>query len=70
MGRPEDMAFITPARCQLLRGAPAHLASVVVTLFLVTDLTIGGTVLRWMNEMQWVYLVVGAHGSRESPKAK
>jgi hypothetical protein len=38
---PEDMAFINPIRRKLVRGAPAHLKSFVLALFLVPDLRVG-----------------------------
>ena len=37
----EDMPFTSPIRCKLVRGAPAHLKSFVLALFLVPDLRDG-----------------------------
>jgi hypothetical protein len=37
----EDMPFTNSIRCKLVRGAPAHLKSFVLALFLVPDLSIG-----------------------------
>ena len=38
---PEDMPFTSPIRCKLVRGAPTHLKSFVLALFLVPDLRLG-----------------------------
>lgn len=40
-GDLEDMFFVNPIRCKVTgRGAPAHLKSSVVTLFLILDLRV------------------------------
>ncbi|EGW01337.1 Friend virus susceptibility protein 1 [Cricetulus griseus] len=38
---PEDMPFTNPIRRKMVRGAPAHLKSFVVALFLVPNLRVG-----------------------------
>jgi hypothetical protein len=38
---PEDTFFASSIRHKLVRGAPAHLKSFVLSLFLVPDLSIG-----------------------------
>ena len=55
---PEDTPFITPVRCKLVRGALAHLTSFAVIPIPCDSLAVRETALCWMNEMQWVYLVV------------
>jgi hypothetical protein len=38
---PEDMPFTSTIRCKLVRGAPGHLKSFVLAIFLVPDLRVG-----------------------------
>jgi hypothetical protein len=38
---PEDMPFMNPLKCKLVKGAKAHLKRFVIALFLVPDLRVG-----------------------------
>ena len=53
---PEDMPFINPVRHKLVRGAPAHLKSFVLALFLVPDLRVGDAAVD-VDELNAVGLI-------------
>ena len=63
---PEDMPFTNPIRRKMVRGAPAHLKSFVLSLLLVPNLRVGdaATQLDELNAMG----LIGPRGSR-SPVA-
>jgi hypothetical protein len=54
---PEDMPFMNPTGCQLVRGAPAHLKSFVLVLFLVPDLRVGDAAAQ-LGELNAMGLMV------------
>ena len=59
---PEEIPFTNSIRCKLVRGAPAHLKSCIVALFLVPDLRVGDAAAQ-LDELNAMGLI-GSQGSR------
>ena len=53
---PEHMSFTNPMRCYLVRGAPAHLKSFVVSHFLVPDLRVRNSAAQ-INGLNAMHLI-------------
>ncbi|XP_026641285.1 Friend virus susceptibility protein 1-like [Microtus ochrogaster] len=64
---PEDMPFTSPIRRKMVRGAPAHLKSFVVALFLVPNLRIGDAAAQ-LDELNAMGLIE-PQGSRDQVAA-
>lgn len=58
---PEDTPFTNPIRCKLVRGAPAHLKSFVLSLLLVPNLRVGDAAAQ-LDELNAMDLI-GPRGS-------
>ena len=59
---PEDMPFTSSIRRKLVRGAPAHLKSFVLALFLVPDLSVGEATAQ-LDELNSMALI-GPQGNK------
>jgi hypothetical protein len=59
---PENRPFRNPVRPKLVRGAPAHLKSFVLVLFLVPDLR-GGDAVAQLDELNAMGLI-GSRGNK------
>lgn len=46
---PEDIPFMNPIRCKMVRGAPSHLKSVIMALCLGADLRVEEATASWIK---------------------